>query len=513
VSRGTGQRYWLERGHGPEGPYDPQTIIEFIDQGLRVANIALDGAQEWAPLDRHPDFAPTIEAAAKARDGAMSVPRLDPGDPVSAPADEPTPSQSRVPASHPDVVAFLDRGVRTGPALGPKMGLVVSPMLLLIGLGFMAIYARDVGMMAAVAFFVAVAAQGLFARWTVVTADRRGIGRVGWRRSWDDFETIDVTRRQILESRGNTRVVVITRFRFRKGRDLRVTTDSMTHTRELTRYAEITQAARRERVPTERLEKLRATVVAPKPSFAFPLIAFVGFVLLATPLTAYTLQEGWQRALHARQRREPPRSLSPRPVDPEPVHVPAPRLGELTIEAIQWRAREASFEELDLTAGADGLSLVATAEHRQSNSAVRRTFRVHFFDLDHLPSTGEPPPDDCRLFDEHVVCARGLGSTRLLAELDPTVTLSGLRDALEAADHPVEGDEEPHHHGLVDQLTLQVGDPSSPIVLRGASWQRAMEDPDEDTVAAVAGRQAMVIRKTGERIDAATFLEQLAGVD
>lgn len=508
MSRGTGQRYWLQRGHGSEGPYDPQTIIEFIDQGLRVANIALDGAPEWTPLDRHPDFAPAVEAAAKARDGAVSVPPMEPNAPS-----EPAPAASRVPASHPDVVAFLDRGVRTGPALGPKMGLVVFPVLLLIGLGFLAVYARDVGVMAAVAFFVAVVAQGLYARWTVVTADRRGIGRLGWRRSWDDFEAIDVTRRQVVENRGRARAVIITRFRFRKGRDLRVTTDSMTHTRELTRYAEIVKAARRDRVPAERLEKLRATVAAPKPSFAFPLTAFFAFLLLATPITAYTLSEGWHRELQAQHRRESPRSPTPRPVEPEPVYVPPPSLGELTIEAIQRRAREASYEELDLTAGADGLSLVATAEHRQSSTAVPRTFRVHFFDLDHLPSTGEPPPDDCRLFDEHVVCARGLGATRLLAELDPTVTLSGLRDALEAAGHPVAGDDEPHHGWLVDRLTLQVGDASSRIVLRGASWQRAMEDPDEDTVAAVAGRQAMVVRKTGDMDDAATFLEQLAGVD
>ncbi len=533
-----------------------------------MASIALDGDAQWTSIDRHPDFAAAVEAAGRRgaetaletagprgpaasveqrsaattliEGGSGSVPLDVEGPrraggmappieraPASAAEDEagdeageesaPPTRSTRVPASHPDVVAFLDHGVRTGPTLGPKMGLVVVGVLLLIGLAFVAIYASDVGTLAIPAFLIAVTVQALYARWTVVIADRRGIGRLGWRRSWDDFESIDVKRREVTTlnrsgSVADRRVVIITRFRFARGPDLRVTTDTMTHTRELTRYAEITKAAKRNRVPESRLEKLRATVAAPKPSYAFPVAALVAFVLLALPITGVAVSEHGGDDRRARGRREPPRSLSPRPVRPEPVHVPPPSLGELTLEAIQRRARAADYEELDLSAGSDGLSHYATAEHRQSSTAVPRRFRVHFFDLDHLPSTGEPPPDDCRLFDEHVVCARGLGSARLLAELDPTVTLGGLADALEGAGHDVEGERQPHAGPVVDHLVIEVGDRSAPIRLRGASWRRALEDADEDTAAAVVGRQAMVVRQAGRMANAATFLEQIAGV-
>jgi hypothetical protein len=410
---GSTERYWLQRGEGPEGPFSRQRILGFIHQGLRVANVAIEGSMAWTPLDRHPRFADAFEAA--------------------EPEPKPKPS-TKVPASHPDVATFLDRGVRTGPTLGPKMGLVLLATVLLIGLGFMVPFAEPVGALAIPAYLLAVLLLGLVARSGVVSADRRGIGRFGRRRSWDDFEGVESERRSVVRlSRSgrieDERAVVVTRFHFRGGRDLRVTTDAMTHTRELTRYAEITQAARRDRVPKERLERIRETLASDKPSFAFPLTVFAVFTTLATVLTAGTL--------YLSLTEEPAVEAPPAPTAPAPAPTPVtptesgpPSLGALTIDALQRRARAADYRELDLSSGSDGLSLAASAEHQRSSVIIPKRFRLHFFDLDHLPSTGEPPPDDCRLFTDHVVCARGLGSGPLLADLDGTAGVRGLADAL-----------------------------------------------------------------------------------
>jgi hypothetical protein len=70
-----------------------------------------------------------------------------------------------------------------------------------------------------------------------------------------------------------------------------------------------------------------------------------------------------------------------------------------------------------------------------------------------------------------------------------------------------------HEGPVIDHLVLEVGPEATPIAIRAASWRRALAEEGEDTAAAVEGRQAIVVRKTGEMYDAATFLEQIAGVE